>query len=86
MRLQHHGMIGLHLHLDNVLKRVIIALMIPTILVVPQFVVKAPFVFLIIGEEHIVNQILGVNLQQQPLLKYHVLHQAKSAGMEQMVG
>merc|ERR1719495_2856872 len=53
----------LQLLVDNVLKRVIPATTLPTILL--EIVVKAPHVFLIlIMEEHIVYQILMVNLQQ----------------------
>merc|ERR1719392_192674 len=86
MRLQHHGMItGLQL-IHNALKLVISALTAQNIFML-EVVVKAAFVMLLIMiHQHIVNQVLGVNLQQQPLLKYHVLHQAKSAGMDQMVG
>merc|ERR1711915_809453 len=68
--LQPQMIIGLQQLVDNVLKRVISAMTTD----MGDIVVKAAFVILLIMlmDGDIVNQILWVNLQQQPLLNYHL--------------
>merc|ERR1719495_1258619 len=74
----------LQLLVDNVLKRVIPAMTLPTILL--EIVVKAPPVFLILTMEHIVNQILMVNLQQlQQQEMTSGLQPQKIIGLQQLV-
>merc|ERR1719244_1319191 len=69
-QLQQQMIIGLQQLVDNVLKRVISAMKTDML----DIVVKAAFVILLIMlmDGDIVNQILLVNLQQQPLLNYHL--------------